>query len=169
MGDNPERSSQALGIRFRELLPCEFDKYIEFDAPISWEFVNEDLRRELSYEEYRRIHREIVSDILESNLDNRIFVAVSDENEIIGLAWVGLRMDTVNYVPIAYLYDIEVKKEFRGFGVGSKLLELVEEACKGWGAYGVMLSVSRRNRAALTWYTRNGYSVDRLILFKKMR
>ena len=169
MGNNLGGSSQALGIKFRELLPCEFDKYIEFDAPISWEFVDEDLRGELSYEEYERMHREVVMSILKSNLDNRIFVATSDENEIVGLAWVGLKIDTVNYVPVAYLYDIEVREEFRGRGVGSKLLELAEDACRAWGAYGMMLSVSRGNRDALIWYLRNGYVIDRLILFKKIR
>ncbi len=169
MGDNSGRSFQTLNIRFRELSPEEFDEYIEFDAPISWEFVDDVIKSEMSYEEYRKIHREIVSGLLKSNLDNRIFVAVNDEDEIVGLAWVGLKTDTVNYVPVAYLYDIEVKKEFRGGGVGSRLLDLVEKACKEWGAYGVMLSASIRNKVALTWYIRKGYSADRIILFKKIR
>lgn len=166
MGGNSGSRAETLEISFRELSPQEFDKYIEFDAPISWRFVKEDLKEELGYETYRAMHRKVTYEILRSNLDNRIFVAVSGD-EIIGLAWVGLRVDTVDYVPVAYLYDIEVREEFRGMGVGSKLLELVEEACREWGAYGVMLSVSIENRDALAWYTRKGYSVDRLVLLKK--
>lgn len=167
MGEGEERGAGDLGVTFRDLGPEEVDDYIDFDAPISWVFLTEEEREALSYEEYLRIHRELIHSLYESNIRNRIIAAYIG-GSIVGVVWIGMKLDTVHYVPICYVYDIEVKEEFRGKGLGSKLLQMAEETCREWGLEEVMLSVEATNFEALSWYERRGYGVKRLLLSKRV-
>lgn len=165
MVESEQAGTGVLNISFRDLGPEEIDLYIEFDAPISWEFLTEEEKKSLSYEGYLRIHRELILSLYGSNLRNRI-VAAFFNGKIIGVVWVGMRIDSVHYVPVGYIYDIEVEEEFRGEGVGSKLLEIAEETCREWGVKEVMLSVEASNFHAIRWYGRRGYSPKRHVLSK---
>ncbi|MCS7102502.1 MAG: GNAT family N-acetyltransferase [Candidatus Korarchaeum sp.] len=165
MGEAEERGTEDLSVIFRDLGPEEIDDYIDFDAPISWGFLTEEERESLSYDGYLRVHRELIRSLYESNIKNRIIAAYID-GSIVGVVWIGMKLDTVHYVPVCYIYDIEVKEELRGKGLGSKLLHMAEETCREWGLSEVMLSVEASNSEALKWYERRGYEVKRLLLSK---
>ncbi len=168
MGDNEQGKAINVEIRIVELPPEEFEKYIEFDSMMSWEFIDEEIRNKMTFEDYKEIHRRLVSIIYFSNLDNRIFAAIK-RDDIIGIAWVGLKIDTINYIPIGYLYDIEVREDYRRSGLGSKLMYLVEEACKEWSVDRIVLSVDLDNKEAYRWYLKRGYHIKRLIMTKILR
>jgi len=68
------------------------------------------------------------------------------------------------YRNLAYIDSIAVKPEARGAGVGSRLLAELERALKDKGSELVALSVKDRNKRALDFYLRNGYSLKGVIL-----
>lgn len=165
MGEGEEGGSGDLS--FRDLGPEEIEEYIRFDAPISWEFLTEEEREALGYERYLELHSKLIRSLYESNLRNRM-VAAYVGNRIVGVVWVGMRIDTVHYIPVGYVYDIEVREEFRGKGIGSELLRIAEETCRDWGVRKLLLSVESTNWEALKWYERRGYEVERFVLSKRI-
>ncbi len=57
-----------------------------------------------------------------------------------------------------FIEDLAVLEEYRGKGIGKKLLEKVQEIAKEQGCDGVELQVNARNQAALEMYRHCGYS-----------
>ncbi len=78
--------------------------------------------------------------------------------------------DVVGFI-IAYKYrdrgyidSLAVDPRFRGHGIGSKLLEAMEDLLRSCGVEKVSLSVKRDNYAALGFYIRHQYIVDGVVL-----
>ncbi len=78
--------------------------------------------------------------------------------------------DVVGFI-IAYKYrdrgyidSLAVDPRFRGHGVGSRLLEAMEDLLRSCGVGKVSLSVKRDNYAALGFYIRHQYIVDGVVL-----
>lgn len=85
-------------------------------------------------------------------------VAVSgpdDAPTIAGYALVLFRANT----GIGRLYSIVVGQEFRGGGLGVRLLQAVEAAAQGRGKRALRLEVRPDNTTALALYERQGYRV----------
>jgi len=59
-----------------------------------------------------------------------------------------------------YLQAITVDKELRGDGVGSVLMDFVEERARASGSTRLSLDVSARNQGACRFYERRGMSVE---------
>jgi len=59
-----------------------------------------------------------------------------------------------------YLQAIAVDKELRGDGVGSFLMDFVEERARASGSTRLSLDVSARNQGACRFYERRGMSVE---------
>ena len=59
-----------------------------------------------------------------------------------------------------YLQAIAVDKELRGDGVGSVLMDFVEERARASGSARLSLDVSARNQGACRFYERRGMSVE---------
>jgi ribosomal protein S18 acetylase RimI-like enzyme len=168
MGKSRERGIGAVAIEFRDLGPEEIEEYIKFDAKISWDFLTDEEKMELGYEGYLRRHREVVYSLYRANMRNRMIAAYAD-GEIVGVVWVGMRVDTVHFVDVGYIYDIEVIRDLRGKGIGSKLLQMAEETCREWGVKEVMLAVEANNFEAIKWYERMGYAPKRYLMSKRLR
>lgn len=92
-----------------------------------------------------------------------LWVAEQQETgKIIGQVFVQLtcdRPELANGVDRAYLYSFRVRSFFRGKGIGSKILEVVEEDLRQRGIRYVTLNVARDNQRAQQLYLRNGYEV----------
>ncbi len=59
-----------------------------------------------------------------------------------------------------YLSNVSVYPEFRSFGIGTKLLEAVEEEAKSIGKKRVVLHAETHNRRAINLYERLGYKIE---------
>jgi ribosomal protein S18 acetylase RimI-like enzyme len=59
-----------------------------------------------------------------------------------------------------YLQAIAVDKEFHGEGVGSFLMDSIEERAKATGSTRLSLDVSAKNEVACRFYNRRGMTVD---------
>lgn len=156
-------------MRIEEIGEERIEEIIKLDEEVSWEFVDEEIKRKLGYDEYARRHRELFLEILRSPGEHRFFAALDDDGNIIGVAWIKIIWDTVNYVKFPYLMDIDVREEHRGKGIGTMLLRAVEEFCKREGYEKIGLRVESSRRDLVDWYARRGYVVKSLYMEKEIK
>jgi ribosomal protein S18 acetylase RimI-like enzyme len=91
-----------------------------------------------------------------------VWVADSPEVGIIAQAFVQLdsrRTELADGDQRAYLYGFRVRKHFRNRGIGSKMLQVIEEDLRRRGYRAVTLNVSRDNPDARRLYERQGYRI----------
>ncbi len=69
----------------------------------------------------------------------------------------------------AYIDYLAVDPQYRGLGVGSKLLQALEETLKSKGVEEIGLSVKRNNHGALQFYIKNGYLVKGVVLILALK
>ncbi|NJF24881.1 GNAT family N-acetyltransferase [Thermococcus sp. Bubb.Bath] len=136
------------------------DEIFRKDLEISWGFV----RARISREEYVEAYWTVVNELL-SHGEHKFFVALDPYNRYLGHVWVCITEDTVDFIPVAYIYDIETVEEARGWGIGSELLKKAEEWAKERGALKVLLRVDIDN-PAVGWYKRRGYT-ERAVIMEK--
>jgi len=87
------------------------------------------------------------------------FVAVSADNRIIGYVtyffayytWIGKSL---------YMDDLYVKPEFRGNGVGTRLIQQVANLAKNSGCHKLRWQVSQWNSPAIDFYKSLGATID---------
>jgi len=80
-----------------------------------------------------------------------LFLVYREKGRVIGTglgAWDGLR---------GWVYRLAVKKEYRGRGIGTRLLREVEKRLRTAGARQVNLMVYEKNHVALEYYLKRGY------------
>jgi GNAT superfamily N-acetyltransferase len=63
-------------------------------------------------------------------------------------------------IPVLYLYELHVGKEWRGQGWGSTMLKVVEEIGRESGCEQVRLTVHKENQGAIRLYKRHQYETD---------
>ncbi len=112
----------AMKFEIVEVGPERIEEIIELDEAISWEYVDDAVKEGLSYDEYCKRHRELFLSIYRGGGEHHFFAALDEKGSLVGLAWICLKMDTVNYVDTCYIFDIEVKREYRGLGTDSALM-----------------------------------------------
>jgi len=136
------------------------DEIFEYDMKVSRGFS----RAELSDEEYVSAYYRVINRLL-SHGEHKFFVAVDPYNRYLGHVWVCVLEDTVDFVPTAYVLDVETK--VHGLGIGSALLERAEEWAREKSVKKVSLRVELDN-PALEWYRRRGYRERAFILEKEL-
>ena len=142
----------------------KLDEIIDFDSKISWNFVCEEIKKILSFDEYLRRHRELFLKLYKNSKKN-FFIVATKNKKLIGLLWLGIKLDTVNYIDICYVYDIEVLEKYRGQGIGTMLMKKAEEICKRNKINRMALSVSTSNPVT-KWYLQLGFKIKRFYLEK---
>jgi GNAT superfamily N-acetyltransferase len=86
----------------------------------------------------------------------RVFLARGDGSPI-GIATCFLGFSTFAGRPLLNIHDLAVLPEYRGLGVGQRLLEAVEEHARRWGCCKVTLEVLERNERAKRIYESVGF------------
>ena len=86
----------------------------------------------------------------------------------VGVLWLGLTHPRGTR-DCAFLYDIEVRPEHRGAGLGRALLAAAEEAARAGGAGALELNVFGANARAVHLYTSAGYTVVTQQMRKPLR
>ena len=136
------------------------DEILEYDMEVSRGFS----RAELSDEDYVSAYSRVINRLL-AHGEHKFFVAVDPYGRYLGHVWVCIMEDTVDFVPTAYILDIETKVS--GLGIGSALLEKAEGWVRGKGVSKVSLRVELDN-TALNWYRRRGYRERAFLLEKEL-
>jgi GNAT superfamily N-acetyltransferase len=93
---------------------------------------------------------------LRSYPTTRIFLAWEQQKPI-GIATCFLGFSTFAARPLINIHDLAVLPEYRGRGVGRRLLEAVESNARQWGCCKITLEVLHRNHAARGLYERAGF------------
>lgn len=108
---------------------------------------------------------EIILDLPEGGL----FVAVSPEGSPIGhVICMGNNIDSVSEVPQAWVYDLSVRQDWWGHGVGKALMKRAEEFASSLGLEWIGLGVTYANSRALQFYQEIGYGVERVQMVKRL-
>ncbi len=112
------------------------------------------------YTHFRKLYREI----FESSLRDEAILWIADLLDVglVGQLFVQLesaRKDLADGETSAYIYGFRVKDEYRGLGLGSRLLQSAEYDLIKRGYRIINLNVNRDNPDARRLYERRGYYV----------
>ncbi len=98
----------------------------------------------------------------------RLSIAASDQDDYLGHCWLGVQNDFFTNAPIAWIFDISVRPEYRRKGIGKELLADCFAFCKRSGFASVGLQVMTQNRNALDFYHTLGFHERSFALHKKL-
>ena len=148
---SPERLS------LRPMTPGEYDDYAR-DA-------EEDYAQEVhqsglaDLETARKRAADTFAELLPNGLDSprmHLWTAVVDDQPV-GMGWIELREDPAS--TSAYIFNVELREEARGRGLGRQLMLALHEEARALGATSVGLNVFGHNTVARTLYESLGYVV----------
>ena len=88
--------------------------------------------------------------------DNHFFMIIR-ESEVLGWLWFALKSEWG--VTSAFVYDLEVKPEYRRQGVAAAAMLLLENKARGLGATKIALHVFGQNTGARELYAKVGYQI----------
>ena len=125
--------------------------------------VNSDLRAmewEGEYARFRRVYAEAFERMKMG--DSMMWVAELPGIGLIGQVFIQLicpRPELADGKERAYLYSFRVREAYRSLGVGSHMMDVVEDDLRERGFHYVTLNVARDNPRAQRLYQRHGYRV----------
>jgi glucosamine-phosphate N-acetyltransferase len=98
--------------------------------------------------------RKVINEI-KSNSFYKLFVAVSDESEIIGSTTLLIEQKFIHDGgKVGHIEDVVTRKGYEGFGIGSSLINRSLQFAKQIGCYKVILECSIQN---VPFYTKLGF------------
>ena len=85
-----------------------------------------------------------------------------DKCTVLGFVHFRYEYDDDNYPkhPVTYIYELQVHSNWQKFGIGKKLMTIVELISLNLNMEKVMLTVFRSNIAAMGFYEKRNYKVD---------
>jgi len=89
------------------------------------------------------------------------FIGIEENSELIAF----IRIKTLKN-NTCHISDLYVKKEFRGKGLGKKLMEIADEYAKRKGAKRITLNVRKDNEPALNLYKKSGFKIKKYQMWK---
>lgn len=95
------------------------------------------------------------------------YVARTAANQVVGYLWLATEPSDPR-AGAAWLYAIEVESDWRGRGVGHRLLDAAEVEAQRLGAASLALNVFGDNRIARRLYESSGYEVTSLQMRKPL-
>ncbi|NJD06968.1 MAG: GNAT family N-acetyltransferase [Methylococcaceae bacterium] len=98
----------------------------------------------------------------------RIWVA-EEAGRIIGLCTLQILISTAEGSPVGLVEDVVVADGYRGYGIGRRLLDELENWSRHAGLSRLQLLADRDNQPALDFYRRQGWTETRLIALRKQR
>ncbi|WP_437276729.1 GNAT family N-acetyltransferase [Sorangium sp. So ce375] len=119
-------------------------------------------------EEARRNGRSQVEALLPQGLatpDHHLY-SVLEGSVAVGYLWIG--MNDVDGFRSAFVYDIHLREEARGRGLGRRVMVLAEEAARALGGRDMELHVFAQNTRARRLYESLGYRMTSLSMRKHL-
>ncbi len=99
---------------------------------------------------------------------DKIFVAEDKNHAFLGYVWVGEGRNMMTGLKHGFIYDIYVKQEFRGKGIGKMLLEKAESHCRKKHYSKILLMVSVQNRNAMELYDKMKFKAEQMYMGKTL-
>ena len=124
-----------------------------------------DVAPEEALERAQKDYDELLPEGLRSQ-NQHLFTLAHETHGAVGLVWFQLKERGGKKT--AFLYDIEVREDLRGQGLGRRALELVEAKLRELGARSVGLNVFGYNHAARALYEKMGYQITGMGMKKEL-
>ncbi len=98
-----------------------------------------------------------------------VFIAVSEAREFIGhILLLGNNVDAVADIRQAWIYDVSVRRDWWGQGVGRALMAAGEQFAQDLGLEWIGLGVTLGNSRAVGFYEELGYQRERVQMVKRL-
>ena len=118
--------------------------------------------------EFRQRNFEQLDSVLELP-EGGLFVANNEAGEHIGhILLLGNQMDSVTEARQAWVYDVSVRADWQGRGVGRALMVRGEQFARSLGLEYIGLGVTTANRRAVDFYQAQDYHVERVQMIKRL-
>jgi len=144
----------------------EFEAFIEHIIP---DYASDNVRagywsEEEALEKSRKQTMSLLSDGLQTN-DHYLYT-LYDNDEAVGMIWLRTELDRPR--KSGFIFDVEIKEEFRGRGYGKQAMLLIEEKARELGIKRMGLNVFAYNDVAKNLYERIGYKVSSMNMLKDL-
>ena len=144
---------QYNGIRIKPPNEKDAEKMMEFINSLVEEKADINQCKKVTLDEEEKYLKDILKKIKENKL---VYLIALDNDKVVGIVSIGLRTGKMSH---RGGLGISVAKEYRGKGLGKKLMELIIELAKEKlkGLEMIELSVFKRNKAAKKLYKKFGF------------
>jgi ribosomal protein S18 acetylase RimI-like enzyme len=152
-----------------ELVPmtqAEYDVFVEY---LIVEYAKDNVRAGYWHEsEALEKSRKETEGLLPKGLhtENTHIYTVYDGNQAVGVIWFKANLDRPTRS--GFIFDIEIKEEFRGKGYGKQAMQLIEAKARELGLKSISLHVFASNRMARNLYEGLGYQATSLNMTKPL-
>jgi ribosomal protein S18 acetylase RimI-like enzyme len=159
------RGNLQMDVTIREAKETDLQLVRKYTVETGWTSLSESDRKELDKEKWTKHILEVFEKLSKRETD-RIFVAEDERHAFLGYVWVGEGGNMMTGLKHGYVYDVFVKKEFRGRGIGRTLLEKAQNYCREKGYSRILLMVSVNNANATELYNKMGFKTEQMHMGK---
>ena len=159
------RGNLQMDVSIREAEEADLELVRKYGVETGWTSFSESERKELDREKWTKHMLELFEKLSKRETD-RIFVAEDGSHAFLGYLWVGEGSNMMTGKKQGFIYDIFVKREFRGRGVGRILLEKAQSFCREKGYSRILLRVSVNNANAIGLYNKMGFKAEQMYMGK---
>lgn len=109
---------------------------------------------------FRNVFADVYKKVEKGNV--KAWVAVTHDSHMLGQVFLQLSSDRLELADgwnRAYLYSLRVRPDWQNLGIGSRLIEMVEDTLRKMNYTRVTLNVARDNQGAIRLYTKLGYKI----------
>lgn len=148
------------------MIQTEYDVYIE---QLIREYAADNIRagywsEDEALEKSRKQTKSLLSQGLQTK-DHYLYT-LYDGDTAVGMIW--LRAELDRPIKSGFIFDVEIKEEFRGKGYGKQAMLLIEEKARELGIKRMGLHVFGYNDVAKNLYERVGYKVSSVNMLKDL-
>lgn len=154
-------------VRFNKMTKEEFEIFKAKLIKSYAETISKNMRRspELALAASEQQINSLLKDGIETK--NHYLFNVADQNtkENVGILWVMANVDEDK----AFIFDIEMNKEYQGKGYGKETLKELDDFVRGMGIRHIGLNVFADNTTAKALYDKSGYVVTNMNMVKELK
>ena len=158
-----------MDVTIREARETDLELVRKYTVETAWTDFSETERKELEKDKERWVRHLLEGfERLSKRENHKIFVAEDESHTFLGYLWVGESGNMMTGLKFGFVYDIFVKHEFRGKGIGKILLEKAESYCREKGYSRLLLMVAVKNETAIRLYDSMGFKPEQTYMAKEL-
>ena len=154
-----------MDVTIREAKETDLRIVRKYTVETAWATFSESERKQLDKEKWTK-HILDGFERLSKRETDKIFVAEDEKHAFLGYLWVGEGRNMMTGLKHCYVYDVFVKEEFRGKGIGRILLDKAESYCREKCYSRILLMVSVSNEVAIRLYDKMGFKAEQTYMAK---
>ncbi len=159
-----------MGVTIREAGETDLELVRKYTVETAWVDFSESERKELEKDK-EKWSKHILEgfESLSKRENHKIFIAEDENHAFVGYLWVGEGTNMMTGLKHGYIYDIFVKEESRGKGIGKILLEKAQSYSREKGYSRILLMVSANNEIAMKLYSKMGFKAEQTYMAKALK